>query len=103
MPTDDLMPPRCDKHHSRMVKVRVKFTDIQLEAPAFQCAEINCTRFFMDGRGYFDSINGSVLDEKYQQRCPICKTPMYLAEFDSETEVWRCPLSGCGQQQRMVG
>jgi hypothetical protein len=48
-----------------MTKVRVNFTDIQLEAPAFQCAEADCTRFFLDGRGYFDSINGSVLGEKY--------------------------------------
>jgi hypothetical protein len=102
MAENNVMIPRCDKHHSVMTKVRVKFTDIQLEAPAFQCGEAGCTRFFMDGRGYFDSIDGRVLDEKYQQRCPRCQTPMYLARCESEAEVWQCPVDGCGQQQRMA-
>ena len=86
-----------------MTEARVKFPDIQLESPAFHCGEAGCTRFFMGGRGYFDSIDGSVLGEKYQQRCPSCETPMYLESIDAEAELWRCPLDACGQQQRMVG
>ena len=87
-----------------MTKIRVSFPDIRLEGPAFQCAKPNCTRHFFDGRGYFDVINGSVLDEKFQQRCPNCKTPMYFSEVEQEAEIWRCPnVPLCGREQRMVG
>jgi hypothetical protein len=86
-----------------MTEVRVKFPNIEFESPAFRCYEADCTRYFTNGRGYFDTTHdGSVLAEKYQQLCPSCKTPMYLESIVAEAELWRCPLDACGQQQRMV-
>jgi hypothetical protein len=99
---DERPIPRCDNHHSHMAETRVRFTDIQLETPAFQCAELGCTRLFTSGRGYFDFIQGRILKEKYQQRCGRCNSPMYLANIESKTEIWRCPVRGCGLEQRMA-
>lgn len=102
MQTADSVGPRCDKDRTLMTKVRVRFPETAFEGPAFQCIEPGCTRYFMDGRGYFDSIVGSVLAEKFQQRCPKCNGSMYLREAEQEVEIWRCPLPQCGHEQRMV-
>jgi hypothetical protein len=100
--TEETGAPRCDKHKVRMVKVRISYPDIKVERSAFQCVELDCTRYFTDVRGYIDVVDGSVLAEKFQQRCPKCNGPMYFSETEQDIEIWRCPLSQCGHEQRMV-
>ncbi|HLM81151.1 MAG TPA: hypothetical protein VK302_11015 [Terriglobales bacterium] len=103
MPDEEAGEARCDKHKTRMVKVRVKFTDIATEETALRCCEPDCTRYFTDGLGYLDVLDGRRLAEKFQQRCPKCKTPMYLSETEQETEIWRCTTPKCEHEQRIVG
>jgi hypothetical protein len=92
--TDETVPVRCDKDRTRMTKTRVSYSDIGFEGPAFQCAEPGCTRYFTDGRGYFDVVNGSV-SGKFQRLCPNCKTPRFLSEVEQGEEIWRCPNTAC--------
>ena len=103
MPDEETGVARCDKHKTRMVKVRVEFTDTEFEGPAFRCSEPDCTRYFFDGRGYFDVVDGRVLAENFQQRCPKCNSPMYLREVQREAEIWRCLTPKCEHEQRIVG
>ena len=100
---DEAVTVRCDKDKTVMEKVRVSYPDTGLEGPAFKCTEPDCTRFFTDGRGYIDVIDGAVLAEKFQQRCLTCKTPMFLSKVEQGEEIWRCPnTSVCGREQRMA-
>lgn len=102
MTANEVVAVRCDKDRTVMVKVRVSYSDSQFEGPAFKCADPDCMRYFSDGRGYFDVIDGQVLAEKFQQRCPMCRGPMYLRETEQDVEIWRCPTPSCGHEQRMV-
>jgi len=99
--TDDEGAIRCDKHHTHMVKVRVRYLDSELEGPAFQCTKPDCTRYFTE-RGYFDVIDNQVLAEKFQQRCPRCNIPMYLREAEKGIEIWHCQAPECGHEQRIA-
>jgi hypothetical protein len=100
--TDSTTAVRCDTHRSVMTKERIRFTDSQYEGPAFVCKEPDCTRYYMDDRGYFDVYQGRVLAEKFQQRCPKCASPMYLSGAEQEVEIWSCPTHECGQHQRLA-
>ena len=93
---------RCDQHLSRMVKTRLRLAGIQFETDGFRCAEPACTRHYTEAHGYFDVLDGSVLIDKFQQRCPKCETAMYLMEREAEVEVWLCPAPQCGHVQRMI-
>jgi len=67
----------------------------------FRCAELNCARHYADGHGYFNVVDGHPVDEKFQQLCPGCSTPMYLSEVEETVEIWCCPQ--CAQEQQLLG
>lgn len=93
---------RCDLHRSLMTAVRLRVPDLQMNTHGFRCAEVGCTRHYTDVRGYFDVIEGRVLNDKFQQRCPKCGRPMYLSRAQEQEEFWRCPVPQCGHEQRRV-
>jgi hypothetical protein len=106
MPTEqaaNFIAVLCDQHRAPMSEIiMIRFTDIEVEGPAFKCEKPGCTRHFMRDCGYFDAIDGRVLGEKFQQRCPMCSSPMYLYGANTNVETWRCATVGCGQEQRLA-
>src|SRR6476660_6805066 len=91
----------CDKHPASLVVTRVQYNGMELES--FRCIQPGCTRHYNSAVGYFDVVRGRPLHDKFQQECPNCGTPMFRATLGINTEeTWRCPLSQCQHEQRIL-